>query len=43
MMLMSLGPFIPGVILAGEPLLYVVFLQVPLYLTAMSAGGVHAQ
>ncbi len=39
MMLVSLGPFVPGVILAGEPLLYVVFLQVPLYLIAMSAAA----
>lgn len=39
MMLMSLGPFIPGALLAGEPLLYIVFLQVPLYLAAMTAAA----
>ena len=39
MMLLSLGPFAPAVIIAGEPLLYVVLLQVPLYLAAMSAAA----
>ena len=39
MMLLSLGPFVPAVIIADEPLLYVVLLQVPLYLTAMSAAA----
>lgn len=39
MMLLSLGPFAPGVIIEGEPLLYVVLLQVPLYLAAMSAAA----
>lgn len=39
MMLLSLGPFVPAVIIAGEPLLYVVLLQVPLYLAAMSAAA----
>lgn len=39
MMLLSLGPFAPAVIIAGEPALYVVLLQVPLYLAAMSAAA----
>jgi diguanylate cyclase (GGDEF)-like protein len=39
MMLLSLGPFVPAVIIASEPLLYVVLLEVPLYLTAMSAAA----
>jgi diguanylate cyclase (GGDEF)-like protein len=39
MILTSLGPFVPGAALSGEPLLYVVFLQVPLYLAAMIAAA----
>lgn len=39
MMLLSLGPFVPAVIIAGQPTLYVVLLQVPLYLAAMSAAA----
>jgi diguanylate cyclase len=39
MILLSLGPIIPGVALAGEPLLYIVCLQVPLYLAAMTAAA----
>lgn len=39
MMLLSLGPFAPAVIIAGEAPLYVVLLQVPLYLAAMSAAA----
>ncbi|MBI1981024.1 MAG: GGDEF domain-containing protein [Methylocystis sp.] len=39
MMLLSLGPFAPAVIIVGEPPLYVVLLQVPLYLAAMSAAA----
>jgi diguanylate cyclase (GGDEF)-like protein len=39
MILFSLGPVIPGVALAREPLLYVVYLQMPLYLTAMAAAA----
>ena len=39
MVVLSLGPMIPGVILAGEPLLYLVFLQVPLYLLTTSAAA----
>jgi len=39
MMLLSLGPFAPAVIIAGQPALYVVLLQVPLYLAAMSAAA----
>ena len=38
MMLVSLGPFIPAVLIAGKPLLYVVLLQVPLFLVAMSSA-----
>lgn len=39
MILTSLGPFLPGAALSGEPLLYLVFLQVPLYLAAMIAAA----
>lgn len=39
MILLSLGPVIPGAALGGEPLLYVVCLQVPMYLAAMSAAA----
>lgn len=39
MILLSLGPIVPGVALAGEPLLYIVYLQVPLYLAAMTAAA----
>lgn len=36
MVLTSFGPCIPGAILSGEPIIYVVLLQVPLYIAAMS-------
>ncbi len=39
MILLSLGPIVPGVALAGHPLLYVAFLQVPLYLITMTAAA----
>lgn len=39
MILLSLGPIVPGAALSGEPLLYVAFLQVPMYLAAMSAAA----
>jgi diguanylate cyclase (GGDEF)-like protein len=39
MILTSLGSTIPGAVLGGEPLLYVVLLQVPLYLGAMTAAA----
>jgi diguanylate cyclase len=39
MILLSLGPIIPGAALTGEPLLYIVYLQVPMYLAAMSAAA----
>ncbi len=39
MLLLSLGPFIPGCSDVGEPLLYVVLLQIPLYLGAMTAAA----
>jgi diguanylate cyclase (GGDEF)-like protein len=38
MILTSLGPSLPGAALAGEPLLYVVFAQIPMYLFAMTAA-----
>src|SRR5581483_5559026 len=39
MILMSLGPCMAGAAFTGEPLLYVVFLQAPLYLFAMTAAA----
>lgn len=39
MVLTSLGPCIPGAILSGEPVIYVVLLQVPLYLVAMTIAS----
>lgn len=39
MIVLSLGPIVPGVALAGEPLLYIVYLQVPLFLAAMTAAA----
>ncbi len=39
MVLLSLGPCIPGAILSGEPLFYIAFLQVPLYLAAMTVAA----
>ncbi len=39
MIVFSLGPIIPGVAFAREPMLYVVFLQVPMYLAAMTAAA----
>jgi diguanylate cyclase (GGDEF)-like protein len=39
MILLSLGPIIPGAALAGEPLFYIVYLQVPMYLVAMTAAA----
>jgi diguanylate cyclase (GGDEF)-like protein len=39
MILTSLGPCLPGAALAGEPLLYVAFVQAPLYLVAMTAAA----
>lgn len=39
MIVFSLGPIVPGVALAHEPMLYVVFLQVPMYLAAMTAAA----
>jgi diguanylate cyclase (GGDEF)-like protein len=37
--LTSLGPFLPGAALSGEPILYIVFLQIPFYLAAMIAAS----
>ena len=39
MILLSLGPIVPGAALAGEPLLFIVFLQVPMYLAAMTVAA----
>jgi diguanylate cyclase (GGDEF)-like protein len=39
MTLFTVGPVIPGVALAREPLLYLLFLQMPLYFWAMSAAA----
>ena len=39
MILLSLGPIVPGAALAGEPLFYIVYLQVPMYLAAMTAAA----
>ncbi|MFO1102225.1 MAG: GGDEF domain-containing protein [Methylocystis sp.] len=39
MILTSLGPFLPGAALSGEPLFYLVFLQIPFYLAAMIAAA----
>jgi diguanylate cyclase (GGDEF)-like protein len=39
MILLSLGPIVPGALLAGEPLFYIVYLQVPMYLAAMTAAA----
>lgn len=39
MIVISLGACIPGALLGGEPLLYVVLLQAPLYLAAMTAAA----
>jgi diguanylate cyclase (GGDEF)-like protein len=39
MIVTSLGPLLPGAALSGEPILYLVFLQIPLYLAAMIAAA----
>ncbi|SDR88876.1 GGDEF domain-containing protein [Bradyrhizobium canariense] len=39
MILLSLGPIVPGVALAGDPVLYIAYLQVPLYFLAMTAAA----
>ena len=39
MILMSMGACIPGALIAGQPLLYVVLLQAPLYLVAMGTAA----
>src|SRR6201992_2781464 len=39
MILFSFGPILPGVAIAGEPLLYVAFLLVPLYFMAITAAA----
>jgi diguanylate cyclase (GGDEF)-like protein len=39
MIVISMGACIPGALIAGEPLLYVVLLQAPLYLAAMGTAA----
>lgn len=39
MILLSLGPIVPGAALSAEPLFYIVYLQVPMYLAAMTAAA----
>jgi diguanylate cyclase (GGDEF)-like protein len=39
MILTSLGPCVPGAAIAGEPVLYVVLFQIPMYLFAMTAAA----
>jgi diguanylate cyclase (GGDEF)-like protein len=39
MIVLSLGPSVPGALLGGEPLLFVVFAQVPVYLAAMTLAA----
>ncbi|MBC9880069.1 GGDEF domain-containing protein [Bradyrhizobium sp. INPA01-394B] len=36
MIVLSLGPTIPGALIAGEPLMLVLFFQIPMYLAAMT-------
>jgi diguanylate cyclase (GGDEF)-like protein len=39
MILTSLGPCLPGAVLGGEPLLYIVFAQIPMYVVAMTMAA----
>ena len=39
MILVSLGSSVPGALLSGQALLYVVLLQAPLYFTAMTSAA----
>lgn len=39
MIVLSLGPTCPGAILSGEPILMIVFLQIPFYLFSMSMAA----
>jgi diguanylate cyclase len=39
MMLLSLGPVVPAVAVARQPVLYLLFLQMPLYVAAMTAAA----
>jgi diguanylate cyclase len=39
MILFTVGPVVPGIVWAREPLLYVLFLQMPLYFSAMTAAA----
>ncbi len=43
MILLSLGPIVPGAAFGGEPLFYIVYLQVPMYLAAMTAAALPPQ
>lgn len=36
MIVLSLGPTIPGALIAGQPLMLVLFFQIPMYLAAMT-------
>ncbi|WP_347337010.1 GGDEF domain-containing protein [Bradyrhizobium retamae] len=36
MIVLSLGPTIPGALIVGQPLMFVLFLQIPIYLAAMT-------
>lgn len=38
MIVLSLGPTLPGALIAGEPLILAVLLQIPMYLAAMTAA-----
>ncbi|MBS0535197.1 MAG: GGDEF domain-containing protein [Proteobacteria bacterium] len=39
MILTSIGPCVVGAVLSGQPLLYIVFLQAPIYFVAMTAAA----
>jgi len=39
MTVFSLGPALPGAMLAGEPLMYIVFAQIPMYVFAMTVAA----
>ncbi|AXK83169.1 GGDEF domain-containing protein [Pseudolabrys taiwanensis] len=39
MTVFSLGPCLPGAMIAGEPLMYIVFAQIPMYVFAMTVAA----
>lgn len=39
MIMFSLGPCLPGAMIAGEPLMYIVFAQIPMYVVAMTVAA----